>query len=115
MSLPARKKTFLELVRFYVSGIFGEHFNFQVKSLDDLEYHARSFAAAVEARFAANELVDEQETIELPAGPWNQIKDALNQWLEKLDRYGRSRSLLPMPLRFKVQRRKIPVKRVYHA
>jgi len=69
----------------------------------------------VRATYLAHELVDEQEKIQVPDGPWNQIKDALNQWLDAFQAACVARSIEPITGRFKVKTRPIIIKRVYHA
>jgi hypothetical protein len=103
------KDVYLEPVEF---GLRAELPGYQLKA--NIEDRLNCFIAEAKAYFLSKELVDEQEYLAIPDGPWNLIRAGLNGLLERLDRYCERESIRPLGWRFKVRERRVPVKRVYH-
>lgn len=107
------RQAFVEKLRWVVAMRLGPDFDFEVGLREDPA--TSQIDALVYATYLAHELVDEQEKVQVPDGPWNLIRAGLNGLLERFDAACRKRSIEPVGLRFRVQTRPIVVKRVYHA
>lgn len=114
LRLKPRERVMVEAIRWGVAQVLGDRFDYQVDLDQSHSWYVGEFVARVEATFMARELVDEVETLAIPEGPWDQLKDALNQALEAFDRACQTRSITPIGLRFQVNRRRVVEKRVYH-